>query len=123
MYELSSGYLRDNFGINVHVFFGVRYYHEGIVVGDVVNCRMFLKSQLLNIFNISKIHTSTLPHHFMSEITLHTAQLQKSYSAKIDDFLGEFRVVYNYIHSIYYIFFDRYTIRLFFLCGSVEVWK
>ena len=40
----------------------------------------------------------------MSEITLHTAQLQKSYSAKITDFLGDFGVVYNYIHCIYYIF-------------------
>ena len=36
MYELSSGYFRDNFGINVHVFLGVMYYHEGIIVGDAV---------------------------------------------------------------------------------------
>ena len=50
----------------------------------------------------------------MSEITLHTANLPKSYSRKNDDFLGALGVVYNYIHSIYYIFFDRYTIRLFF---------
>ena len=57
----------------------------------------------------------------MSEITLHTAQLPKSYSSKIDDFLGVSGVVYNYIHSIYYIFFDRYTIQLFFLCYSVIV--
>ena len=57
----------------------------------------------------------------MSEITLHTAKTPKSYSAKIDDFLGGIGVVYNYILSIYYIFFDRYTIRLFFLCYSVIV--
>ena len=50
----------------------------------------------------------------MSEITLHTANLPKSYFRKNDDFLGALGVVYNYIHSIYYIFFDRYTIRLFF---------
>lgn len=50
----------------------------------------------------------------MSEITLDTAKTPKSYSSKIDDFLGALGVVYNYIHSIYYIFFDRYTIRLFF---------
>ena len=55
----------------------------------------------------------------MSENILHTAKTSKSYSAKIDDFLGDTEVVYNYIHSIYYIFFDRYTIRLFFLCYSV----
>ena len=39
----------------------------------------------------------------MSEITLHTANLPKSYSRKNADFLGDFGVVYNYIHSIYYI--------------------
>ena len=70
----------------------------------------------LNIFNISNFHTSTLPHYFMSEITLYTAKTPKSYFLKIDDFLGDTEVVYNYIHSIYYIFFDRYTIRLFFYC-------
>ena len=59
----------------------------------------------------------------MSEITLHTAETPKSYFLKNRLFLGGIGVVYNYIHSIYYIFFDRYTIRLFFLCGSVEVWK
>ena len=50
----------------------------------------------------------------MSEINLHTAQTPKSYFLKNLLFLGDFGVVYNYIHSIYYIFFDRYTIRLFF---------
>ena len=40
----------------------------------------------------------------MSEITLHTAKTPKSYFLKIDDFLGDTEVVYNYIHSIYYIF-------------------
>ena len=55
----------------------------------------------------------------MSEISLHTAKTPKSYSRKNDDFLGDFGVVYNYIHSIYYIFFERYTIRLFFYCYSV----
>ena len=57
----------------------------------------------------------------MSEILPHTAETPKSYSRKNDDFLGVSGVVYNYIHSIYYIFFDRYTIRLFFLCYSVIV--
>ena len=57
----------------------------------------------------------------MSEFTLHTTKMLKSYFLKNLLFLGDFGVVYNYIHSIYYIFFDRYTIRLFFLCGSVEV--
>ena len=57
----------------------------------------------------------------MSEITLHAAQTPKSYFLKIDDFLGDFGVVYNYIHSIYYIFFAIYTIRLFFYCYSVKV--
>ena len=55
----------------------------------------------------------------MSEINLHTAQTPKSYFTKNLLFLGALGVVYNYIHSIYYIFFDRYTIRLFFLCYSV----
>ena len=55
----------------------------------------------------------------MSENTLHIVNLPKSYSRKNDDFLGVSGVVYNYIHSIYYIFFDRYTIRLFFLCRNV----
>ena len=55
----------------------------------------------------------------MSEILPHTAETPKSYSRKNDDFLGDFGVVYNYIHSIYYIFFERYTIRLFFYCYSV----
>ena len=64
--------------------------------------------------------TSTLPHIFMSEFPLHTAQLLKNYFPKIADFLWEFRVVYNYIHSIYYIFFERYAIRHFFY---VVVWK
>ena len=50
----------------------------------------------------------------MSEFTLHTTKMLKSYFLKIDDFLGDTEVVYNYIQSIYYIFFDRYTIRLFF---------
>ena len=40
----------------------------------------------------------------MSENILHTANLPKSYSRKNDDFLGVSGVVYNYIHSIYYIF-------------------
>ena len=55
----------------------------------------------------------------MSEISPHTAQIPKSYFLKNDDFLGVSGVVYNYIHSIYYIFFERYTIRLFFYCYSV----
>ena len=59
----------------------------------------------------------------MSEILPHTAETPKSYSRKNDDFLGDFGVVYNYILSIYYIFFERYTIRHFFLCGSVVMWK
>ena len=50
----------------------------------------------------------------MSEIILHTANLPKSYFLKNRLFLGVSGVVYNYIHSIYYIFFDRYTIRLLF---------
>ena len=78
-----------------------------------------IHSQLLNIFNISKSYIPTFLHIFMCEITIHTAQLPKSHSSKIDDFLGGIGVVYNYIHSIYYIFFDRYTIRLFFLCRNV----
>ena len=57
----------------------------------------------------------------MSEITLHAAQTPKSYFLKKCRFLGALGVVYNYIHSIYYIFFDRYTIRLFFYCYSVKV--
>ena len=35
----------------------------------------------------------------MSEILPHTAETPKSYSRKNDDFLGDFGVVYNYIHS------------------------
>ena len=57
----------------------------------------------------------------MSEIFLHTAQTPKSYFTKNADFLGALGVVYNYIHSIYYIFFAIYTIRLFFYCYSVKV--
>ena len=59
----------------------------------------------------------------MSELTYHTAQLPKKYFAKKQHFLGDFGVVYNYIHSIYYIFFERYAVRHIFLCGSVVVWK
>ena len=57
----------------------------------------------------------------MSEIILHTANLPKSYFLKNRRFLGVSGVVYNYIHSIYYIFFAIYTIRLFFYCYSVKV--
>ena len=39
--------------------------------------------------------------------------------SKNDHFLGALGVVYNYIHSIYYIFFDRYTIQHIFLCRNV----
>ena len=74
----------------------------------------------LNLFFYSNFHTSTLPHIFMSEFPLHTAQLLKNYFPKIGDFLGGIGVVYNYIHCIYYIFFERYTIDTFFY---VVVWK
>ena len=57
----------------------------------------------------------------MSEISLHTAQIPKSYFLKKCRFLGALGVVYNYIRSIYYIFFAIYTIRLFFYCYSVKV--
>ena len=56
----------------------------------------------------------------MSEFPLHTAQLLKNYFPKIGDFLGVSGVIYNYIHSIYYIFFERYAIDTFFY---VVVWK
>lgn len=84
-----------------------------------------LSSGLLffRFFNISHYHTTTLPHIFMSEFPLHTAKLLKTYSAENRRFLGGIGVVYNYIHSIYYIFFERYAIRHFFLCDSVVVWK
>ena len=50
----------------------------------------------------------------MSENTLHTAEIPKSYSAKIDDFLGGIGVVYNYIRSIYYIFLTDIPFDSFF---------
>ena len=78
---------------------------------------------LLMYFNISHYHTTTLPHIFMSEFSRHTAKLPKTYFSKNRRFLGDTGVVYNYIHSIYYIFFERYAIRHIFLCGSVVVWK
>ena len=80
-------------------------------------------NRLLIYFYISHYHTTTLPHIFMSEIPLHTAQLLKTYFSKNRRFLGGIGVVYNYIHSIYYIFFERYAIRHIFICGSVVVWK
>ena len=83
----------------------------------------FNKSIQLTYFNAFDFHTTTLPHIFMSDFPLHTAQLLKNYFPKIGDFLGVSGVIYNYIHCIYYIFFERYAIRHFFLCGSVEVWK
>ena len=51
----------------------------------------------------------------MSEILPHTAETPKSYSRKNDDFLGDFGVVYNYIHSIYYIFFRYILFDSFFI--------
>ena len=51
----------------------------------------------------------------MSEIILHAAQTPKSYFLKIDDFLGDFGVVYNYIHSIYYIFLRYILFDSFFI--------
>ena len=57
----------------------------------------------------------------MSEFFLHTAKLLKTYFSKNRDFLGVSGVVYNYIYNIYYIFFERYAIRLFFFCESVKV--
>ena len=83
----------------------------------------FNKSIQLTYFNAFDFHTTTLPHIFMSDFPLHTAQLLKNYFPKIGDFLGVSGVIYNYIHCIYYIFFERYAIRHFFLCVSVEVWK
>ncbi len=83
----------------------------------------FNKSIQLTYFNAFDFHTTTLPHIFMSDFPLHTAQPLKNYFLKIGDFLGEFRVVYNYIHCIYYIFFRAIRHRHIFLCGSVEVWK
>ena len=59
----------------------------------------------------------------MSEFPFHTAQLLKTYFSKNRRFLGVSGVIYNYIHSIYYIFFERYAIRHIFLCGSVVVWE
>ena len=50
----------------------------------------------------------------MSEISLHTANFPKSYSRKMTTFLGEFRVVYNYILSIYYIFSTLYATDILF---------
>ena len=85
-------------------------------VGQVAN-------RLLTYFYTFDFHTTTLPHIFMSEISLHTAQLLKTYFSKNRRFLGGIGVVYNYIHSIYYIFFERYAIRHIFYCGSVVVWK
>ena len=80
-----------------------------------------MDDRLLIYFYISHYHTTTLPHIFMSEFSRHIAKLPEIYFSKNRRFLGEFRVVYNYILSIYYIFFDRYTIRHFFLCDSVIV--
>ncbi len=54
----------------------------------------------LNIFNISNFHTSTLPHYFMSEITLYTAKTPKSYFLKNRLFLGGIGVDNNYIYNI-----------------------
>ena len=74
---------------------------------------------VLNIFNLSKSYTPTFLHIFMSEITLHTAQLSKSYSAKNCRFLGDTGVD-NIIYIIYnIIFYAIYTIQLFFLCRNV----
>ena len=73
-------------------------------------------NRLLMYFNILHYHTTTLPHIFMSEISLHTAKLPEIYFSKNRRFLGEFRVVYNYIYNIYYIFFRAiYHSTLYFL--------
>ena len=48
----------------------------------------------------------------MSEITLHTANLPKSYFLKNRHFLGGIGVDNSYIYNI--IFYAIYTIRLFF---------
>ena len=75
--------------------------------------------QLLNIFNIYNYHTTTLPHIFMSEIPLHTAQLLETYLPKNSDFLGDTGVD-NIIYVIYnIIYYAIYTIRHIFLCDSV----
>ena len=84
--------------------------------------RMTKPHEKLIYFNTFDYHTITLSHIFMCDFLLHTARLLKTYFSKNRRFLGEFRVVYNYIHSIYYIFFDRHAIRHFFLCDSVIVW-
>ena len=73
----------------------------------------------LTLFNTFNYHTTTLPHVFMSQFTRLTAYSPKKYSLKKCHFLGDTGVVYNYIHSIYYIFFDRYAIDTFFY---VIVW-
>ena len=65
----------------------------------------FNKNIQLTYFNTFDFHTTTLPHIFMSEFSLHTAQLFKNYFPKIGDYLGGIGVVYNYIRCIYYIFF------------------
>lgn len=75
----------------------------------------FNKSIQLTYFNAFDFHTTTLPHIFMSEFPLHTAQLLKNYFPKIGDFLGEFRVVYKYILSNIIFFFERYAIETFFM--------
>ena len=80
----------------------------------------FNKSIQLIYFNTFDFHTTTLSHIFMSEFLLHTAHLLKTYFPKNRRFLGGIGVVYNYIHSIYYIFFERYAIDTFFY---VVVWK
>ena len=80
----------------------------------------FNKSIQLTYFNTFDFHTTTLPHIFMSDFPLHTAQLLKNYFPKIGDFLGEFRVVYN-IYIVYIIFFSSDTpFDTFFY---VVVWK
>ena len=53
----------------------------------------------------------------MSEITLHTANLPKSYFLKNRLFFGGIGVDNNYISIIYnIIFYAIYTIQLFFSC-------
>ena len=79
-------------------------------------------NRLLTYFYILHIHIITLSHIFMSEFSRHTAKLPETYFSKKSPILGGIGVVYNYIHSIYYIFFDRYAIRHIFLCDSVIVW-
>ena len=78
---------------------------------------------VINIILHFNFHTTTLSHIFMSEFPLYTAQLPKKYFSKNRRFLGGIGVVYNHIHSIYYIFFERCAIRHIFLCGSVVVWE